>query len=91
MDIGIIWEDVVLMDEVLPEAALSDLSAEVTPQLFSVALLFAMMSRTIYKFTTRPFRLPRSLLSNLLQGRFLIFNRIYQVRYFLISTGFRIS
>lgn len=40
MDIGIIWEDVVLMDEVLPEAALSDLSAEVTPQLFYVALLF---------------------------------------------------
>lgn len=36
------------MDEVLPEAALSDLSAEVTPQLFYVAPLFAMLRGAIY-------------------------------------------
>lgn len=48
LDIGIIWEDVVLMDEVLPEAALSDLSAEVSLKSFSVALLFAMMSIYVY-------------------------------------------
>lgn len=38
------------MDEVLPEASLSDLSAEVSPQLFYVASLFAMMSGAIYVY-----------------------------------------
>lgn len=40
----------VLMDEVLPEAALSDLSAEVDSQLIYVTLFFAMMCGTIYDY-----------------------------------------
>jgi translation initiation factor 6 (eIF-6) len=46
----IVWEDVVLMDEVLPEAALSDLSAEVDPHLCCVVLFFVIMCRTIYDY-----------------------------------------
>jgi len=50
LDVGIVWEDVVLMDEVLPEAALSDLSAEVDPHLCCVVLFFVIMCRTIYDY-----------------------------------------
>jgi translation initiation factor 6 (eIF-6) len=45
----IVWEDVVLMDEVLPEAALSDLSAEaaqVTLKQF-VARMFSHLQQDI--------------------------------------------